>query len=73
VNDERSRTSKPSYCSWSGGKDPALALHEALALGAEPRPCETPVSGPHPDKLGDNVPLPRRWPQERDSPGKTGL
>jgi uncharacterized protein (TIGR00290 family) len=27
----------PVYCSWSGGKDSALALHEALGAGAEPR------------------------------------
>jgi uncharacterized protein (TIGR00290 family) len=27
----------PVYCSWSGGKDLALALHEAMATGAEPR------------------------------------
>ena len=27
----------PVYCSWSGGKDSALALHEAIAAGAEPR------------------------------------
>jgi uncharacterized protein (TIGR00290 family) len=26
----------PVYCSWSGGKDSALALHHALRLGAEP-------------------------------------
>jgi diphthine-ammonia ligase len=25
------------FCSWSGGKDSALALHEAVAAGAEPR------------------------------------
>jgi diphthine-ammonia ligase len=25
------------YCSWSGGKDSALALHEAVGAGAEPR------------------------------------
>jgi uncharacterized protein (TIGR00290 family) len=25
------------YCSWSGGKDSALALHEAIRAGAEPR------------------------------------
>ncbi len=25
------------FCSWSGGKDTALALHEALAAGAVPR------------------------------------
>jgi uncharacterized protein (TIGR00290 family) len=27
----------PLYCSWSGGKDSALALHEAIKAGAEPR------------------------------------
>ena len=27
----------PVYCSWSGGKDSALALHEAICAGAEPR------------------------------------
>lgn len=27
----------PVYCSWSGGKDSALALHEAIRVGAEPR------------------------------------
>jgi uncharacterized protein (TIGR00290 family) len=27
----------PVYCSWSGGKDSALALHEAIQAGAEPR------------------------------------
>jgi diphthine-ammonia ligase len=27
----------PVFCSWSGGKDSALALHEAIAAGAEPR------------------------------------
>lgn len=27
----------PVYCSWSGGKDSALALHEAIVAGAEPR------------------------------------
>ena len=27
----------PVYCSWSGGKDSALALHEAVLAGAEPR------------------------------------
>jgi uncharacterized protein (TIGR00290 family) len=27
----------PAFCSWSGGKDSALALHEAAAAGAEPR------------------------------------
>jgi diphthine-ammonia ligase len=27
----------PVYCSWSGGKDSALALHQAIRLGAEPR------------------------------------
>ena len=27
----------PVFCSWSGGKDSALALHEAAAAGAEPR------------------------------------
>ena len=27
----------PVYCSWSGGKDSALALHEAIEAGAEPR------------------------------------
>lgn len=27
----------PVFCSWSGGKDSALALHEAVAAGAEPR------------------------------------
>lgn len=27
----------PAFCSWSGGKDSALALHEAIAAGAEPR------------------------------------
>jgi diphthine-ammonia ligase len=26
----------PVYCSWSGGKDSALALHHAIAGGAEP-------------------------------------
>jgi uncharacterized protein (TIGR00290 family) len=26
----------PVYCSWSGGKDSALALHHALSQGAEP-------------------------------------
>ena len=26
----------PTYCSWSGGKDSALALHHALGEGAEP-------------------------------------
>src|SRR5262245_17562007 len=25
------------FCSWSGGKDSALALHEAMLAGAEPR------------------------------------
>ncbi len=28
---------RPVFCSWSGGKDAALALHEAVAAGAEPR------------------------------------
>jgi uncharacterized protein (TIGR00290 family) len=27
----------PAFCSWSGGKDSALALHEATRAGAEPR------------------------------------
>ena len=27
----------PVFCSWSGGKDSALALHEAARAGAEPR------------------------------------
>lgn len=27
----------PVFCSWSGGKDSALALHEAIAAGAVPR------------------------------------
>jgi len=27
----------PVYCSWSGGKDSALALHRAIEDGAEPR------------------------------------
>lgn len=27
----------PVFCSWSGGKDSALALHEAVLAGAEPR------------------------------------
>lgn len=27
----------PVFCSWSGGKDSALALHEAAQSGAEPR------------------------------------
>jgi uncharacterized protein (TIGR00290 family) len=27
----------PVFCSWSGGKDSALALHEATRAGAEPR------------------------------------
>jgi uncharacterized protein (TIGR00290 family) len=27
----------PVFCSWSGGKDSALALHEAIRGGAEPR------------------------------------
>jgi diphthine-ammonia ligase len=27
----------PVFCSWSGGKDSALALHEAIETGAEPR------------------------------------
>lgn len=27
----------PVFCSWSGGKDSALALHEAISAGAEPR------------------------------------
>jgi diphthine-ammonia ligase len=27
----------PVFCSWSGGKDSALALHEAALAGAEPR------------------------------------
>src|SRR6476469_3652737 len=27
----------PVFCSWSGGKDSALALHEAQRAGAEPR------------------------------------
>src|SRR5262249_9673109 len=27
----------PVFCSWSGGKDSALALHRAVAAGAEPR------------------------------------
>jgi uncharacterized protein (TIGR00290 family) len=27
----------PVFCSWSGGKDSALALHEAVAQGARPR------------------------------------
>jgi diphthine-ammonia ligase len=27
----------PIFCSWSGGKDSALALHEAVREGAEPR------------------------------------
>jgi diphthine-ammonia ligase len=27
----------PVFCSWSGGKDSALALHEAVRAGAEPR------------------------------------
>jgi diphthine-ammonia ligase len=30
-------TGVPVYCSWSGGKDSALALHEAIVAGAEPR------------------------------------
>jgi len=29
--------SEPVFCSWSGGKDCALALHEAVAAGAAPR------------------------------------
>ncbi|MBS1845766.1 MAG: diphthine--ammonia ligase [Actinobacteria bacterium] len=31
-----SARSVPVYCSWSGGKDSALALHHALAGGAKP-------------------------------------
>jgi diphthine-ammonia ligase len=27
----------PVFCSWSGGKDSALALYESLVAGAEPR------------------------------------
>jgi uncharacterized protein (TIGR00290 family) len=27
----------PVYCSWSGGKDSTLALHEAILAGADPR------------------------------------
>ncbi len=27
----------PVFCSWSGGKDSAFALHEAVVAGAEPR------------------------------------
>lgn len=27
----------PVFCSWSGGKDSALALHEAVVAGGEPR------------------------------------
>jgi uncharacterized protein (TIGR00290 family) len=27
----------PVFCSWSGGKDSAMALHEAAVAGAEPR------------------------------------
>ena len=27
----------PAFCSWSGGKDSAFALHTAAAAGAEPR------------------------------------
>jgi len=30
------RPAGPAYCSWSGGKDSALALHQALRQGAEP-------------------------------------
>lgn len=30
-------TGVPVYCSWSGGKDSALALYEAVRAGAEPR------------------------------------
>jgi len=30
------RPAIPAYCSWSGGKDSALALHHALRRGAEP-------------------------------------
>lgn len=35
--DAESLRGAPVYCSWSGGKDSALALHEALLDGAEPR------------------------------------
>ncbi len=27
----------PVFCSWSGGKDSALALHESIVAGADPR------------------------------------
>jgi uncharacterized protein (TIGR00290 family) len=30
------RVGAPSYCSWSGGKDSALALHHAWGRGAQP-------------------------------------
>jgi len=30
-------TDLPGFCSWSGGKDSALALHEAILAGARPR------------------------------------
>lgn len=34
---DQSARAVPAYCSWSGGKDSALALHHAPAQGAEPR------------------------------------
>ena len=33
----RSTAGAPVFCSWSGGKDSALALHRAVTAGAEPR------------------------------------
>jgi diphthine-ammonia ligase len=37
VSDEDDLHDLPVFCCWSGGKDSALALHEAVRAGAEPR------------------------------------
>ncbi|MGN6202834.1 MAG: diphthine--ammonia ligase [Solirubrobacterales bacterium] len=37
MSDEGDLRGLPVFCSWSGGKDSALALYEAVRAGAEPR------------------------------------
>jgi diphthine-ammonia ligase len=37
VNDIADLDGAAVFCSWSGGKDSAMALHEAVGAGAEPR------------------------------------
>lgn len=37
MSDAGDQRGLPVFCSWSGGKDSALALHEAVKAGTEPR------------------------------------